>query len=194
MTTTAKRILSRAALALVATVGLVAGGGTLYAYGQAVGRDQVVTIDAGQLDQLVAADHAPDAGPVDPTAAAPTSVQVPAPSSSPGGLFELAKDARKVGGLWLAIVVVLFAVAAEVRKRTAPGPADEPLDPRSWRARSYALSCGIAAVTATLVDIKFGAGVGWAALAVPGAFAVGRVMDAINPPKGSKATSAAPAA
>lgn len=147
-------------------------------------------IDAGQLapavtasDPVVASDHAPAAP--DFTAAEPTSIKVPAPSSDPGGAIDVVKETRKLGGLWLAIVVVVFAFAAEARKRTAPKEGDAKPDPRSWRARSYALACAVAVMLATLIDVKVG-GVGWSALAVPGAFAVGRVMDAIDPPKGSK--------
>lgn len=184
-TQTIKRYAIRTILAIAAVVGISAGAGGLYAYGQSVGRDQVAVLDAG-TDPVVAADHAA------PEDAAPTKVQVPAPSSNPGGVLEVAKDARKVGGLWLLIVVLAFAGAAELRQRTAPKPGEEEPDPKSWRARSYALACGVAAVTATLVDIGFG-GVGWSALAVPGAFAVGRIWDAINPPKGAKAKDKASA-
>ena len=184
-TQTMKRYAIRTLLAVAAVVGLSAGAGGLYAYGQSVGRDQVA-LDAGPAvaDRSVAAADAIDAGQ-DLAAAAPKT-KVPAPSSSPSGVLEVAKDARQVGGLWLVIVVLLFAAAAEVRQRTAPKPGDDEPDPRSWRARSYALACGVAALTATLIDIGFG-GVGWSALAVPGAFAVGRIWDAFNPPKGSKA-------
>ena len=176
--TNVKKYARKTALAVAALIAITVGSARLYAYGQSVGRDQVTAIDAGPGPAAVT-----DAGP---DVAAPTKVQVPAPSSSPGGLFEVTKDARKVGGLWLAIVVVLFAIAAEVRQRTKPGPDEPAPDPRSWRARSYALACGIAAIAATLVDIGFG-GIGWSALAVPGAYAAGRVMDAFNPPKVGKA-------
>lgn len=145
----------------------------------------------GLVDTRVAADN-PDpssaaAAPApDLTAAEPDAIKVPAPSADPGGLLGLAKDARKVGGLWLVGLILVFAAAAEVRKRTAPKDGEAPPDPRSWRARSYALACAAAVLTATLIDIKAG-GIGWAALVAPGAFAIGRVMDAIDPPKGSKA-------
>lgn len=148
-------------------------------------------IDAGQLapavtasDPVVAADHAPAAAP-DFTTAEPTAIKVPAASSDPGGAIDVVKETRKLGGLWLAIVVVVFALAAEVRKRTAPKEGDAKPDPRSWRARSYALACAVAVMLATLIDIKVG-GVGWSALVLPAGFSVGRVMDAIDPPKGSK--------
>ncbi len=138
----------------------------------------------GLVDTRVAADN-PDPGAADMTNAEPTAIKVPAPSSDPGGLLGVTKDARKLGGLWLMVIVAAFAVAAEVRKRTAPKDGETPPDPRSWRARSYALACAAAVLLATLIDIKAG-GAGWVALAMPGAFAVGRVMDAIDPPKGSK--------
>lgn len=187
MSSTVRRYAIKTFLVLAAVIGLGAGGSTLYAYGQSVGRDQVAEVlDAGVVDAGQAFD------PAKPEEASPTAVQVPRASSSPGGLFEVSKDARKVGGLWLMIVVLLFAVAAEIRQRTAPKPGEEgeKIDPKSWRARSYAISSGVAAIAATLVDIGFG-GVGWSALALPVAFAVGRVMDAINPPKGAKAKPAA---
>lgn len=149
-------------------------------------------IDAGQLapavtasDPVVASDHAPAAAP-DFTTAEPAAIKVPAASSDPGGAIDVVRETRKLGGLWLAIFVVAFLVAAEVRKRTAPKDGDAKPDPRSWRARSYAIACAVAVVLATLIDIKLG-GVGWSALVLPGGFAVGRVMDAIDPPKGSKA-------
>lgn len=187
MTSNLVRYARYAALTAITIVAVAIGGGTLYAYGQSVGRDQVADVlDAGAGDVDAAAAFDPAA----PNEAAPTAVQVPSPSSSPGGLFEASKDARKLGGLWLMIVVVVFAAAAELRQRTAPKPGDEEPDPTSWRARTYAISAAVAAVAATLVDIGFG-GVGWSALAAPGAFAVGRVWSAINPPKGAKAKPAA---
>jgi hypothetical protein len=70
-TSTITRYASRAALAVIATFALAVGGGGLYAYGQSVGRDQVVTIDAGVIDRVVAADHADRAAPV----AAPPPVE-----------------------------------------------------------------------------------------------------------------------
>ena len=69
-------------------------------------------IDAGQLtpavtvsDPVVASDHAAP----DFTTAEPTAIKVPAASSDPGGVIDVVKETRKLGGLWLAIVVVVFA-------------------------------------------------------------------------------------
>lgn len=185
MSSTVRRYAVKTLLVLAAVLGLGVSGATLYAYGQSVGRDQVAEVyDAGVVDAGPAFD------PAKPGEAKPTAVDVPRASSSPGELFEVSKDARKIGGLWVMLAVLVFAAAAELRKRTAPNPDEEQPDPKSWRARSYAIGSAVAAVAATLVDIGFG-GVGWSALALPVAFAVGRVMDAVNPPKGVKAKPAA---
>lgn len=186
-----KHILTRAALATVALVCLTLGGAGLYAYGQVVGSDAVAAAeirDAGQVQ----ADDGLAFDPARPNEAAPTAVEVPS-VESPGALFEFTKDARELGGLWLAIAIVLGAIAAYGRKHTAPKPGEEEADPKSWRARSHAIFAAVAAVTATLIDIGFG-GVGWTALALPIAWSIGRVMDAVNPPKGSAKAKDAQAA
>ena len=189
MSSTVRRYAVKTLFIIAAVLGLGVSGVTLYAYGQSVGRGQVAEVyDAGVVDAGPAFD------PAKPGEAKPTAVDVPRASSSPGGLFEVSKDARKVGGLWLMIVILVFAGAEEMRRRSQPKPGEEEPDPKSWRARSYAISSGIAAIAATLVDVGFGA-VGWGALAAPTAYAIGRVWSALNPPKGiRKAKPAANAA
>lgn len=178
MSTRVRAIAFKSALAFAALVAVMLGATSIYAYGQSVGRDQVAEVyDAGPDARAVAFD------PAAPDQAAPTATTVPS-AEKPGELFEFTKDARKAGGLWLAVVVVLFAGAAFVRRRTAPKPGEESAT--GWRARSYAIATVVAAVAATLIDIGFGS-VGWSALALPVAFGIGRVMDAFNPPKGDKA-------
>lgn len=183
---TALRYARTAVLALAALVAIGVVGSGLYAYGQSVGRDQVAEVfDAG------VSDAGPAFNVAAPNESKPAAVEVPK-VEEPGALFEFSKKARKLGGLWLLIAVVLFAAAAEARKRSAPRPGED-VDPKSRRSRVYAISCGIAAVTATLVDVGFG-GVGWSALVAPSAFAVARVWDAFDPPRGGKAKSETPAA
>ena len=150
---------------------------------------RVAGADAGPLDQVVASDHALDAG----TAPLPPSLAPHAdPVADPAATLSEFQQARRTGGLQLALGLTIAVIAGAIRARLQPTPGEPEPPPDTWRARSVAL-LGAAAMLAWGVADRAAGATSWIGLATIAVGAVALVWRAVNPPKGSKATAAAPA-
>lgn len=152
-------------------------------------------VDAGQLapaatagDPVVASDHALDAGPALPPSLAPHAD----PAVDPAATLSEFQQARRTGGLQLAMGVLVAVIAGAIRARLQPAGEPEP-PPDTWRARTVAL-LGAAAMLAWGVADRAAGATSWIGLATIAVGAAALVWRAVNPPKGSKAVAAKPAA
>lgn len=145
-------------------------------------------IDAGQLapavttsDPVVASDHALDAGAPLPPSLAPHAD----PSVDPAATLSEFQQARRTGGLQLALGVLVAVIAGAIRARLQPTPGEPEPPPDTWRARTVAL-LGAAAMLAWGVADRAAGATSWIGLATIAVGAAALVWRAVNPPKGSK--------
>jgi hypothetical protein len=144
--------------------------------------------DAGPLDvaSLDGGLEVAAAPPVDAGAPAkldPTTL--PDPVSDPAAALGELDQARKDGTIYVAIILALIMAGRAYVARATPGPDEPPLDPASWRAKSIAIAGAAIVVLAATVDKLAGVGT-WTAVIVAAGLGVVAVIDAFNPPKGSK--------
>lgn len=176
--TNVKKYARKTALAVAALIAITVGSARLYAYGQSVGRADVAALDAG-VDPVVAADHFVDAGVLPPSLAPHAD-----PAANPAATLSEFQQARRTGGLQLALGVLVAVIAGAIRARLQPTGEPEP-PPDTWRARTVAL-LGAAAMLAWGVADRAAGATSWIGLATIAVGAAALVWRAVNPPKGSK--------
>lgn len=158
--------------ALACLLLIVIAGAVSYAQGVDRGSAAATAeLDAGVM--------LPDAGGV-----APSKADHADPIADPAGAWQEFQDARKTGGLQIALGVLVAVVAGSIRRKLQPIPGQPEPDPESWRARSIAL-LGAAAMVAWGVADRAAGATSWIGLATIAVAAGALVWRAVDPPRGS---------